>query len=151
MTKNGQCMLPALALHRLAMMLEKDADRALQETLDMTFSQCMILRSLQKNPACSQRCLAKCRDLTQAAVSRHVESLREKKWVQRKENAKNRREHILRLTPAGEKRLDAGLEIIQKRVDDAFGILSSTDRDKLQETLERLLEHLCRAKEECCE
>jgi MarR family transcriptional regulator for hemolysin len=144
---SSPCMGPALKLHRFVFLLEKLADQTLQQEAEMTFSQCMILRSLGINPDCSQRSIARCRDLTQAAVSRQVETLREKKLVLRKENAQNRREHILTLTAAGQKKLDQGMAIIQREFDAVFKAVSAAERTQLESAVDKLLESLKRMKD----
>jgi DNA-binding MarR family transcriptional regulator len=149
MNEQSFCMQPALRLHRLSFLLEKAADQALQRGAELTFSQCMILRSLRDNPSCSQQCLAKCRDLTQAAVSRQTEMLREKGLLLREENAKNRREHVLQLTQKGAKALERGMEIISATFEETFKALSGKETMCLQESVDKLLA-LMRAKRDDC-
>ena len=136
-------MLPALKLYRFAFLLERKADQALQEKLGLSFSQCMILRSLRLNPECSQQCIAKCRDLTQAAVSRQVDALKAKKLIARRENEKNRREHMLSMTAKGAAALDEALKIMQRTFDAAFKPVAAGDREQLEKTLDLLLEDIC--------
>jgi DNA-binding MarR family transcriptional regulator len=140
-------MNSALKIHRFVFLLEKLADQALQKEAELTFSQCMILVSLGNNPHCSQRSIARCRDLTQAAVSRQVESLNQKKLILRKENAQNRREHVLTLTPLGEKKLAQGAAIIQRTFDDVFKDISTAERMQLEKTVDRLLQGVQDCKE----
>ena len=123
------------------MLIERRADRALQEELDLSFCQCMILSSLKKNPDCSQQCIAKCRGLTEAAVSRQVDSLRMKKLIIRRENERNRREHILKMTPKGVETLARATKVMQKTFEDAFAAVPATDMVRLEKTLTHLLDH----------
>ncbi len=133
-------MQPALRLHRLSALLEKAADHALQAELELTFSQCMILLSLRDNPSCSQRSIAECRELTEAAVSRQTEMLREKGLLTREENAQNRREHVLKLTAKGTKLLEKGMEIITAKFSAVFSVLDDAEIDALRASLDKLLE-----------
>ena len=150
MSRQSLCMQPALQLHRLSFLLEKAADHALQQTLDLTFSQCMILNSLQKNPGCSQRSIARCRDLTQAAVSRQVDVLHEKKLISRIENAQNRREHILELTARGTHQLEKGMEIISAEFHAAFSLLKKGELQLLEHCVEKVLEEVRRTQGDPC-
>lgn len=134
----------ALKMHKFVFLLEKLADQSLQQKLRITFSQCMILLSLRENPGCSQQSVAKWRDLTQAAISRQVEMLREKKLLSRRENAKNRREHVIALTPLGAERLAAALKIISKKFEDVFRVLAQEERRAVEPRLDRILTSVCR-------
>ncbi len=139
MRKNSLCFSTAIALHRSAMLLERRADRALQQELDLSFCQCMILCSLKNNPDCSQQCIAKCRDLTEAAVSRQIDSLRKKKLIIRRENERNRREHILKLTPKGREVLEQATKLMLKTFDNAFAPVPASDMRRLEKMLTQLL------------
>ncbi len=143
MIKGSLCTAPALKLHRFAFLLERRTDQALQEKLGLSFSQCMILRSLKLNPECSQHCIAKCRDLTQAAVSRQVDALKKKKLIVRKENEKNRREHMLSMTAKGVEVLEEALRIMQKTFDAAFKPVPAADASQLEHALDLLLSGMC--------
>jgi DNA-binding MarR family transcriptional regulator len=142
MEKSAFCMQPALRLLRLGSLLEKHADQVLQQDTGLTFSQCRILLSLRENPSCSQRCLARCLDLTQAAVSRQTEMLREKGLLTREENAENRREHVLKLTAKGKKQLEEGMELVTEKFEAAFSVLSMEDITSIRTGVDKLLEHL---------
>ena len=152
MEKQSFCMQPALRLHRLSFLLEKAADQALQQKLDLTFSQCMILHSLRNNPDCSQQSIAKCRDLTQAAVSRQVEMLRGKGLINRTENPANRREHVLKLTAKGTKQLEKGMDIIIEKFESVFTVLTKAEMQVLQGSTEKLLESMYKGMggDKCC-
>ncbi len=138
----GDALSSALTLHRVSFLLEKIADHASQDSMDLTFSQWMILRSLAGNPSCSQQSIARCRDLTQAAVSRQVEALRAKKLLNRRENPKNRREHILTLTSVGRAKFAAGADLISKSLRGHFAQLDAAQTKALDAALGDLLQSI---------
>ncbi len=153
MGKNPFCMQPALRLHRLSALLEKAADHALHQELDLTFSQCMILLSLRDNPDCSQRSIARCRDLTQAAVSRQTEMLCEKGLLTREENERNRREHVLALTAKGTRLLEKGMEIVTAKFEAGFACLTQGETGALRASVDKLLDSMRsqRKGDGCCD
>lgn len=150
MDKPSACIPSALKLHRLSCVLERMADQVLQEKLSISFAQCMILQSLKNNPDCSQQCIAKCRDLTQAAVSRQIDALHQKKLVVRKENAENRREHILKMTDKGFQTLERANRLVQDIFDDVFRSVPRTELHAMDECIDHLLESIRKQKEEDC-
>ncbi len=117
--------------------------------MDLTFSQWMILRSLANNPSCSQQSIARCRDLTQAAVSRQVEALRAKKLLSRRENPKNRREHVLTLTASGRTKFAAGAELIAKTLRGHFSSLNASQMKEMDAALGDLLQSIYAAIRPC--
>ena len=92
-----------IALHKAVFAMDRSVDRLLAERFDLTFSQFFILRVLEKRPGTTQRVIASARGLTEAAVSRSIDVLLSKKFVARKVNPTNRREHMLVLTKDGTK------------------------------------------------
>jgi DNA-binding MarR family transcriptional regulator len=144
------CTQPALKIHRLSFLLEKMADQALQHELDLSFSQCMILNSLSNNPKCSQQSIAKCRDLTQAAVSRQMETLQEKKLITREDNALNRREHVLKITQKGEAILKKGMAIMSEKFESALSVLTPEEMKQLQAQCEKVLDAIYKERDCGC-
>ncbi len=92
-----------IALHKAVFAMDRSVDRLLAERFDLTFSQFFILRVLAKRSGTTQKAIAGARGLTEAAVSRSIDVLLEKKLVTRKVNPTNRREHMLVLTKDGTK------------------------------------------------
>ncbi len=92
-----------IALHKAVFAMDRSVDRLLAERFDLTFSQFFILRVLAKRSGTTQKAIAGARGLTEAAVSRSIDVLLEKKLVTRKVNPTNRREHMLVLTKEGAK------------------------------------------------
>lgn len=120
--------------------MDKRVDHALQEEVDLTLSQFLILMGLECQGHCAQQRIAEFLDVTQAAVSRQVELLREKKLIERLENPENRREHILELTAVGKEKLAHATTVIAQQSEKLLAVINAEERELLQSALKKLLE-----------
>lgn len=96
-----QTQLVGYKLHKLASMLDRQADTLLLKQFELTLSQFVLLFGLAHHPEASQSALARYLNLTQAAVSRQIDGLLNRGLIERHNNVKNRREHIIKVTPKG--------------------------------------------------
>ncbi len=126
-----------LQIHSLLEWATKEIDRVLDESLDIGFSQCMILMYLAQNPKVSQRDISYERNITPAAVSRHIVSLSRRGYVVLQENRDNRREHVVELSVIGEDVIDHAARIIDRELSRIFGDLTPEELRVLEKILGR--------------
>lgn len=134
-------------LHKTVFLLDKLTDTVLQEELAITFSQFKIIMAIDHSTV-SQREIASYWDMTEAAVSRQVDLLVQKKLATRKENPENRREHVLELTKEGKKLYEKGLDVIRKNHNEIFAVLDEREKKVLSEGLHKLLKAMCDGKKD---
>lgn len=133
----------ALTLHRIHFLLDRLGDQVLQEKHRITFSQFMTLFAIKHCGEVSQRHVADFQNITEAAVSRHIEKLRKSGLLNRIENPHNRREHILTLTEAGVRIADEAIETLDTNLKTVFQALSATEKQRLGQALETILDTMC--------
>jgi DNA-binding MarR family transcriptional regulator len=129
----------ALKLHRIHFLLDRLSDHVLQEKHDVTFSQFMTLFAIRRCDGVSQRQVADVQDVTEAAVSRHIESLEKAGFLNSSENPRNRREHALTLTELGLRVLTEASETLSASLKTVFKKLSATDKKVLDQSLDIVL------------
>ncbi len=139
-------------LHKLSFLLDKLADRALQGELDLSFSQFRVLIAINRNSEVTQKKIACFWDMTQAAVSRQIELLIEKKLVAMHDNVRNRREHHLSLTAQGKDVLEKAYSLLDSQYEPIFKVISQDDRAVFEDIVHRLLGELCEnGRDFCCD
>lgn len=130
---------PAVKIHQFVFLMDKLMDRELRKAGDISFAQFMILGAIQFKPGLSQKDIASLRQTTEAAVSRHVASLLKKGFITASQNAKNRKEHILKLTSKGRGLFEKGLSIATKNFDSISSHLSKKQALELSKSFDILL------------
>lgn len=119
-------------LHHVVKLLHQQADHILEDELDITFSQYLVLKVSGCIEDPSQREVASCLDVTPAAISRHIDVLCERKLITKHHKPDNRREHELQLTSLGEQKVAEAQQLLSARFD---GLL---DRELTPEQIEQL-------------
>lgn len=128
-----------LKMHKVSFLTSKSIDRVLDEFLHIGFSQSMILMYIHKHPKVSQREISSNRDITPAAVSRHIDMLIQKDYIKQKENELNKREHILETSEKGEKILVDIINTINNQLDGLFKNLNEDEIETLDKIFTKLL------------
>ena len=131
-------------LHKLGFLMDKIGDTTLQKHFQMTFSQFKILIAINHKKDASQRDIADFWDMTEAAVSRQIEILMNKKLVARRENKENRREHLLNLTQSGLKSLDKATKLLDQEYGKIYSVIPLEEQKILVNNLDTLLQTICR-------
>lgn len=126
-------------MHKFIFLASKAIDRVLETRLHIGFSQCLILMYVQKHPGVSQRDIAHDRDITPAAVSRHVESLVQHGYLTHSENIKNKKEHILDVSDKGKNLLEKVMTIMNTEIDSLFSDIPATDVETIDRVFSKLL------------
>lgn len=137
-------------LHKLVFLLDKISEQVLQAHLHMTFSQFRILMAIDCKEYITQKDIAGYWDMTDAAVSRQVEMLMDKKLIFREENTENRRQHILSLTALGKKSLGKAYNVLESKYEEIFSIIDQRERKIIAEGIQKLLEVICPGEEKTC-
>jgi len=130
-------------IHKLVFLLNRQADKNLHQNLKITYSQVLILQAVKSRGAVSQRDIARYWETTDAAVSRQANILVYKGYIQKRENEKNRRQHILSLTPKGNFILSQSSRILENTFASIFEILDKSQKDQFKDCLDRLLNSIC--------
>ncbi|MFI5240641.1 MAG: MarR family winged helix-turn-helix transcriptional regulator [Candidatus Saccharimonadia bacterium] len=132
-----------LKLHKLAFVIDRKMDQILLESLGISLSQYMLMYGAASKFQTTQCGVAKFLNLTQAAISRQVEGLVERDLLKKTQNVENRREHLLVLTPAGQKTFEQAQELIHTTFSELLEGISSSDLATFSSVIERLLSTTC--------
>ncbi len=130
---------PILKIHKFIFLAEKALDRRLQSDIGLSFSQCMILVHVAHNPHISQHHVACERDITPAAVSRHIEALVASGLISRFDKLANKREHVLEVTLRGLGLVKSAEEILDEEIDALMHELSNDEVKKVEKLFDLLL------------
>ncbi len=130
---------PAIKVHQFVILLDKLLDRELKKTNMISFSQFMILAAVNFHPGLSQKMIANARQTTEAAVSRHVVSLVKKGFLTTSVNSKDRKVHVLKLSPKGKKLFSQGSQVVEKTMNHVFNQLPKQNIDDLVKSFDIML------------
>lgn len=131
-------------LHHLALTLDRQSDIYLQGHLDVGFSQFKILMALKNHPGIQQKDIAKRLGQTEASVSRQIKMLQEVGYISFEHGQQDRRKHITKLTPKGEKLIDKCLSALNRYHQPVFDQLSPGESQQLYDSLKQLHDRACR-------
>jgi len=92
-------------VHDISTMLRSRFKRLASEA-GLTVDQWLLISNLSRCNNVNQRELAKLADMTPLAVTRQLDVLEENKWVKRKDDKKDRRSKIVKLTRKAEGLMD---------------------------------------------
>ncbi len=130
-------------LNHLAFVLGRQSDQALQEQLDIGFSQFKIMMVLGWNPSIQQKQIADKLGQTEASVSRQIKLLHDQGLLSTKINPENRREHITRLTSKGERLTEQAMRTLNSYHAPTFAGLTDKQQQTLIEILTIMHEAVC--------
>ncbi|MGA7538780.1 MAG: MarR family transcriptional regulator [Steroidobacteraceae bacterium] len=108
------------------------------QALSLTLVQCRALLYLENNQGVSQKRLSELTELDPMTLVRILDRMEADGWVQRRFDPADRRAHTLWLTPKAKPVLDHVAQLIADTRTEALQGLSSEERSKLLELLERL-------------
>lgn len=133
---------PAVKIHRFVFLMDKLMDREQKKAGGLSFAQFMILASVHLKPGLSQKMIATARQTTEAAVSRHIASLIQKRFLVSTISKKDRKVHELNLTVLGKKRFSVDSKVAESTMDHVFSKLSQGDTEQLTRSLTVLVDTL---------
>lgn len=114
--------------------------RALQEK-QTSVAEWVLLRELHERGRAAPGELADVLGLTRGAVSKIIDKLEAKDWVQTDPNDDDQRSRLLSLTRAGRRSLPVLAEIADRNDAHFFDCLSAREKSTLRELLTRLADH----------
>lgn len=122
--------------------MDKEADEVFKNTVNISYSQFLILFIIHEYSVTSQKKVASFCNFTEAAVSRQVENLKKMNLLNRQENLQDRREHSLSLTQLGENHLQMANQEVEKMVGKMFSELSGTESNQFEKVLDFFIDKL---------
>jgi DNA-binding MarR family transcriptional regulator len=125
-------------LHQLTLCLDMVGDKVLRESLDISYTQFMILMSAQKFPNSNQQQMATWLNITRSTVSQNVDSMVQKNLIQRIPSPVSRRENVIQILKKGEDILDQAYTLVMETGDILFSEMKKDSLDNLQQTLQEL-------------
>jgi DNA-binding MarR family transcriptional regulator len=134
----------AYKIHKAVFVMDKTADSTLQSHADLTLSQFLILMNIVQNPGHTQIEIANSLEVTQAAVSRQIEVLKKKNYINISKNEDNRRENLLFPTSLGREIFTKANKILHAKFDELYKVISDKEKDQLEKSLDTLLFSVCR-------
>lgn len=125
-------------LNHLAFVLGRQSDQVLQERLGIGLSQFKIMLTLEWSPHIQQKQIAERLGQTEASISRQMKLLEEQGLLNNTVNPANRREHIIRLTPKGERFTEEAKEILDAYHQPVFDTMNDKQKAVLTELLHNM-------------
>ena len=133
----------AYKIHKAVFVLDKVADTTLQSKIDLTLSQFLLLMVVIQHPNIKQIEIADFLELTQAAVSRQIDVLKNKKLITITQNEENRRENLVSPTASGNKVFNQANDILQTTFEDLYKVMTEKEKENLEKSLDKLLFSVC--------
>lgn len=134
-------------IHRISFILEKLADEALRQNLDIGFAQFKVLEAIHHNELAKQNLIAELLDQTEASISRQIKILQKKGLIHANSVMGNKRAKELSLTRVGEDIVRQSQEVIDMAHAKIFVNMSSQDQQKFNDILEDLIYRAKNSKE----
>lgn len=144
MSNNG---VKAFGMHLDATLkvIKQDLTRRFREKgIDITPEQFAMLSTLVEKGELAQKELASHTFKDAPTVSRIIDLLVKKGWINRVADADDRRKYILSLTPAGSSIFEQASPIVHDAREVGWNGLSDEDYNKLTSILERVVENIQR-------
>ena len=123
---------------QLATTVSKQTDELLVKELGLSHSQYRVLLALEWNPRAQQKTIATHLGITEASVSRQVKLLSGSRLISVKQDAANRRVHIIAVTPLGMQQTEAATALIRRTYDSAYSGIGPARLQVLTHELQHL-------------
>jgi DNA-binding MarR family transcriptional regulator len=130
-------------LHKSVFLLDKLADKTLKDAFGLSASQFRILLAIGSQTEISQKDIADYWEMTEAAVSRMIDPLSDKKLIIRSENRDNRSKNCLKLSKHGLDTLEKGIATVDEKYTELYASLTQTEKKALETGLNKILGKLC--------
>ncbi len=128
-------------IHDVARLLRREFDRRGKRT-DATRAQYVALARIRNQEGLSQTELAALMDIRPITLTRIIDRLVEKSWVERRAHPTDRRMWLLYLTPKARPHTDKMREVARDVRKKAFNGIPSQDLQKLRWMLEKVKDNL---------
>ncbi len=128
-------------LHGFIYMLDQIAEKILQDNLDITYPDFLMMMVLDNMGASSQQQLSNYLHVTKSSISKRVDTLSKKNLLIRVSNPDNRRENIVHLSDQGIDTITKAYLFLDKASDPFFKVLEDK-RDDFSEMVDVLLKEI---------
>lgn len=129
-------------LHRIAKISDRDSAAAYQAELGLSLSEGRCLAAVGQFEPASVKDIARLANLDKANASRAADVLVARGLVQKAASATDGRGVALSLTREGRPLWRRVMKLIERRNGEVFGVLGAHDLRRLDELLDRLVDHL---------
>ena len=132
------------SIHQMYFLVQKHLEHVLSRGSSLSFSQFMILVGFKcsQNGPVSQSDIAERLYLTEATVSRHISTLVSLNYITRVEDKENRRKHVIKVTPKGTKVFTQAKTLIDKELQEIFGVIREKDRASIMKNFSEVFRSL---------
>lgn len=128
----------AYKLHNFVFLFDKIVDEVLQKELDITLSQFVVLKVLTNVTDCKQKNIADRLHMTEGAISRQIERLRERGLITRTTKKDNRREHEINCTKEGLEVREKALSVLAKEMEFIRRALNNDEMKHFENAIDKL-------------
>ena len=128
----------SMHLHKLASLTDRLSAHILKSGFNLSFPQFFILMALKKRGDISQTAIAQYHGLTESAISKQIAMLQKIQFLRKTINTRNRREHILQLTPKGSKVVNEAMKKLGEQFVKIFNVLPKNQQKLFGENLEKI-------------
>ena len=137
-SQNNVHMNIVYKIHGLVMAMDKEAEDFFHTNLALSYNKFLILFVIGEKCAATQKDVSYMTNLTEAAVSKQVESLRKSEYLTREEDINDRRQHVLKLTQSGSEILKKALDIMHNNTSSFLSTLDGEELKNLNKYLDKL-------------
>ena len=121
---------------------QHSAIRFAERGMDITVDQWVLMKFIHEHPGCSQATIAENAFKDAASITRMLDLLAKKGFIDRHPIENNRRQFSIRLTEAGEDYVNEHIEFVQQLRDESTTGLSNDEIDSLKSMLIRIQNNL---------
>ncbi len=126
-------------LHHLVALMQNYAKDYLSSEFDISFNQFRVLMILTEKDNINQKYLSKCMDVTEAAISKILFELENKKYIKAEINPQNRRQRKLSLTRKGLDLIKKTAGYLSTSTNSLFSEVTKEERKIFDNVLDKLL------------
>lgn len=127
-----------LKLQKISQNWARQIDQNLQERLGIGLAQLKIMELLQDGQILSQRQLADDLSQTEASISRQIKLIQERGWLIVATDSNERRKHLVKLNPTGQKIVVAAQEIVSEQNQKMMQNINTKQRQVLLDLLQKI-------------
>jgi DNA-binding MarR family transcriptional regulator len=131
-------------IHQMCFLVQKHLEHVLSAKKSLSFSQFMILVGFKCSDVgdVSQSEIAERLNLTAATVSRHISTLVDHGYLERANDAKNRRKHIITITSKGKKAFEKASHVIESELAKLFQPIREKERTSIMKSFSTIVHSL---------
>jgi len=124
---------PLFHIIHIGKVVEQKVTKQMQSCCNVTHADAKLLIVLGYNPKATQKALADALSVSAPAISRHIDKLEKKSWIQKVTNPESRRESSIELTKEGERLRNEVLEEFESTLREMLQDLPRLHKTTLQD------------------